>query len=184
MTAPKQPRHLNRAPGEANDVAYVHGSELSGEPTIVVKGENSPFVGTPDAIVCDSFTMPPMVQAPRKSRRIKSRGAFGERLRELRVARGLTQMELAVEVGISRSHLASMETGADPPGREILHALASFFSVSMDFLQAGITHAPQQGRFVQDADQLSLLELWDRIPVSERPRVARMLRAAALDKSD
>ena len=179
-TEPKKPGDFDRAAGPLDDFADLHGGGLSGHPTPCVK----PVVGHSDANVCESVNIADMVQKPRKSRRVKSRGAFGERLRELRLARDITQMELAVEIGISRSHVASMETGADPPGREIMHALASFFGVTMDFLQAGITNAPKEGRFVQDADHLALLELWDRIPASERPRIARMLRAAAFDRTD
>ena len=93
---------------------------------------------------------------------------MAQRLRDLRLAGGLTQMELAVELGISRAHLAKMETGEDPPGRDLLESVAKFFRVSMDYLQTGRADAPQQGRFVQDAEQLALLDLWDSIPASER----------------
>lgn len=122
-----------------------------------------------------------MPHGPRKSHLAKSRGAFGQRLRDLRMARGLTQEELAAEIGVSRSHIAGMETAADPPGRETLHALSTLFAVTMDFLQAGITEAPKNGRFVHDPEQLAWLDLWDAIHPSERPRIVRMLRAAVFD---
>lgn len=152
---------------------------MSAKPTLPVKGN----VRGADRSVCESRNIGYMAYGPRQPRITRKRGPFGERLRSLRLARGLTQIELAVETGISRSHIAAMETGADPPCRENLHALATFFDVSMDYLQSGLTQSPQQGAFVEDVEELALLALWRQIPVSERPRIARMLRAAALDSN-
>lgn len=177
MSESQEPREVRGAAGCSDDVSDVHGCGLSGQPTQAVKGKVVP----PDTAVADSGETDDMSRAPRKSRLKKSRGAFGQRLRDLRLARGLTQEELGAEIGVSRSHIAGMETAADPPGRETLHALATFFAVPMDFLQAGITQAPEQGRFVDDPEQLAWLNLWDAIPVDDRARILRMLRAAALD---
>jgi len=40
---------------------------------------------------------------------------FGKRLRELRKAKGMTQMDLANEVGINFTYLSKLETGVVPP---------------------------------------------------------------------
>lgn len=177
MGQSKEARDVRRAAGCADDVSYVHNCGLSGQPTMAVKQNVCRFdTGAPD-----SGDGADMERSPRKSRLKKSRGPFGQRLRDLRIARGLTQEELGAEIGTSRSHIAGMETAADPPGRETLHALATFFAVSMDFLQAGITHAPQDGRFVNDPEQLAWLDLWGAIHPSERPHIMRILRAAALN---
>jgi transcriptional regulator with XRE-family HTH domain len=53
-------------------------------------------------------------------------------VRTLRRNRGLTQAELAAELGISRSHLSKVENGADAAGRQMLEAMAVFFQVSVD----------------------------------------------------
>lgn len=127
------------------------------------------------------MTMP---QGPRRNVRVRERGALGQRVRDLRLAKGVTQVELAVEIGVSRAHIAKIETGSHPPGREALAALARFFGVTMEFLQSGTTAAPKGGRFVEDMEELAWLDLWRAIPVAERPRIVRMLRAAALDKLD
>jgi hypothetical protein len=76
-----------------------------------------------------------------------------------------------------------MESGGDIAGRASLQALAVYFGVSMDWLQTGAhpTPPPQHGRFVQDPEQIAVLDIWDAIPRNERPRIANMLRAAALD---
>lgn len=112
-----------------------------------------------------------------------NRTPLAERVIALRKERGLTQVELAVEVGWSRSHISKIESGGDPPGRELLTALAKHFRVSMDYLQTGAeaAPAPSHGRFVDDREQLAILDLIDAIPRPERPRVLRMIRAAADD---
>lgn len=124
-----------------------------------------------------------MSGSPRKPRANKKRSPLGERVLALRLERGLTQVELATEAGVTRAHVAKIETGGDAPGRETLQALSVFFGVSMDYLQTGAHPAPlpQGGRFVQDPEEIAILDLWDSIPEAERPRIARMLRAAAVD---
>ena len=60
-----------------------------------------------------------------------------DRIRTLREQGGLTQVELSVEVGVSRAHLAKIETGGDRPGRDLLMAIATHFDVSLDWLARG-----------------------------------------------
>jgi transcriptional regulator with XRE-family HTH domain len=178
MCLTQEPRNVRGAAGCSDDVSGVHDDSMSAVPTL----RQAPIAGPADTFIPETGQSAEMAHGPRKSRLKKSRGAFGQRLRDLRLARGLTQEELGAEIGTSRSHIAGMETAADPPGRETLHALATFFAVSMDFLQAGITQAPQDGRFVHDPEQLAWLDLWAAIHPSDRPRILRMLRAAAFDQ--
>lgn len=180
MMSVKKPGDGARPPGLADDIGCVHECQISTSET----GAVNPNVALKHAIEFDSVSVAEMPQGPRRSKTEKKRGALGQRIRDLRLARGLTQMELAVEVGISRAHVTKIEIGERPPGRDALHAIATFFGVSMDFLQSGIAQAPQNGRFVEDIEQLALLDLWEAIPRNERPRIARMLRAAAFDKPE
>ena len=51
--------------------------------------------------------------------------SFGDRLRELRKAKGLTQKDLADEVEIDFTYLSKIETGsAPPPAEKTIHELA------------------------------------------------------------
>jgi PAS domain S-box-containing protein len=51
---------------------------------------------------------------------------FGERLRELRKAKGLTQRDLAQKARISFTYVSKMESGAmSPPRHKIIHSLAA-----------------------------------------------------------
>ena len=59
---------------------------------------------------------------------------FKERLKELRLERGLTQTELANKTKISQAGIAKWETGDRTPNLEYLIVLAKFFGVSADYL--------------------------------------------------
>lgn len=59
---------------------------------------------------------------------------FSIRLSELRQAGGLTQVELAKRLDISRSTLGMYELGRREPDIETLEKIADFFNVDMDFL--------------------------------------------------
>lgn len=59
---------------------------------------------------------------------------FGERLKELRLGRKLTQREVAQKVGISTSTLAMYEGGRREPDLDTLIKLARFYGVTVDYL--------------------------------------------------
>jgi transcriptional regulator with XRE-family HTH domain len=69
---------------------------------------------------------------------MRSGSSLSERLRGLRIDLGVRQAEVADAVGISRSYLAGVESGADRPGRELLVALTSYYGVSLDWLTTGL----------------------------------------------
>ena len=80
---------------------------------------------------------------------------FGEKLKELRKARGLTQEELAVLLYVSRTAVSKWEAGRGTPNIESLKAVAKIFSVMVDDLLstdealriAEREHRQRQGRF-------------------------------------
>lgn len=59
---------------------------------------------------------------------------FPERLRQLRTARDLSQMEFAKQIGISKSSVNMYERGEREPGLETLEQIADYFNVDMDYL--------------------------------------------------
>ena len=69
---------------------------------------------------------------------------LGERLRQLRVAAGLTQSELAGK-RFSKEYVSQIERGKTRPARETVEWLAERLGVDADFLANGIT-ADQRGR--------------------------------------
>lgn len=58
---------------------------------------------------------------------------IGERLKQLRKERGLTQKQLAKELGISASTIGMYEQGRREPDHRLLSKICRFFSVSSDF---------------------------------------------------
>lgn len=61
-------------------------------------------------------------------------GNFQNVFRRLRTAAGLTQVEIAEKLEISRSTIGMYETGAREPNFETLEKIADFFNVDIDYL--------------------------------------------------
>lgn len=62
---------------------------------------------------------------------------FQERLYQLRKERGLSQEDLANEIGVSRQAVQKWEAGAAQPTLDKLTALARYFDVTLDWLVNG-----------------------------------------------
>lgn len=58
----------------------------------------------------------------------------GQRIKELRVERGLNQRELAVEIKVSQPTVAAWENEENEPKATYIYRLSKFFKVSADFL--------------------------------------------------
>lgn len=59
---------------------------------------------------------------------------FGNRLRELRVSEGITQLQMAVILDTSKSNISKYEAGTVEPGMEKINEIARFFKVTTDYL--------------------------------------------------
>ena len=59
---------------------------------------------------------------------------FAERLKELREEKGLTQRELAKEVGLSYGAIGFWELNKREPSLDAAVVLADYFKVSIDYL--------------------------------------------------
>ncbi|HWP18214.1 MAG TPA: helix-turn-helix transcriptional regulator [Burkholderiaceae bacterium] len=74
----------------------------------------------------------------------------GERVKALRQARRLSQLELSLRVGVSQRHLSFIETGRSQPSREMLLALMDALELPLAernqlLIKAGFApHYPQQ----------------------------------------
>ena len=56
------------------------------------------------------------------------------RLRELRKARGLSQLKVAMDLHMSQNSISRYETGEHEPGLKELITLADYYGVSVDYL--------------------------------------------------
>lgn len=59
---------------------------------------------------------------------------FAERLKELRVEKGLSQRDIAKETGISQNAIAFWENAKRVPNANAVATLAKFFGVTTDYL--------------------------------------------------
>ncbi len=67
------------------------------------------------------------------------------RLKAIRMAKGLTQHEVAEATGIARSTIAAYEAGARKPHGENVKALAEFYGVSADYLlETNLSHIVEE----------------------------------------
>ena len=57
-----------------------------------------------------------------------------EKLRTLREARGLTQLQVANRIGVSKAMVSAYETASKAPSIEVLIRLSRLFGVSVDYL--------------------------------------------------
>lgn len=60
--------------------------------------------------------------------------AFGDRIRELRLAVGMTQEDLAERCGLFRTYMSRIETGKANPTLTMIHALADSLGVPVPAL--------------------------------------------------
>lgn len=65
----------------------------------------------------------------------------GMRLKELRKAKGISQLKLAIELGTTQNSISRYESGTRQADYETLIALANYFNVSIDYL-LGRTNDP------------------------------------------
>ena len=67
------------------------------------------------------------------------------RLRELRKARRITQLKLALDLCMSQNTISRYETGEREPGLKELVQIADYFDVSTDYLLERTDH-PEMNR--------------------------------------
>ena len=63
-----------------------------------------------------------------------SNNSFQENLKELRLEKGVGQVELAEKIGVSKGIISLWENGKREPTLSSLIALAKYFDVSLDSL--------------------------------------------------
>ena len=56
------------------------------------------------------------------------------RLRQLRKARGITQLKMAIDLNMSQNTVSRYESGEREPGISELLRIADYFNVSVDYL--------------------------------------------------
>ena len=104
---------------------------------------------------------------------VSSQPSIGPLLREWRERRRLSQLELALDAGISTRHLSFVETGRSRPGREMLVRILEQLEVpfrEQNRLLLASGHAPAfPERSLEDPELLPVREALDQILTGHEP---------------
>lgn len=102
------------------------------------------------------------------------------RIRELRLERGLRQVDVAKQLGISAQSLGYYENWVNKPDPETLIRLADFFEVSIDYLlcredEYGTISTSDTERY--SADEKCLIKAYRALPPPMKEMALRTLKA-------
>ena len=104
--------------------------------------------------------------------------SIGQRIRDARQAKGMTQDQLAQAVDVSRSAVAQWETGRAGQITGNLTRIAQVLDVGVEFLMFGADkRAPAAAG---QGDELALLRLYRECGPEDRQLLLRMARRLAL----
>ena len=59
---------------------------------------------------------------------------YSERIKELRISKNLSQMQLSIKTGLSQSAIAKWELGKTVPTASAIITLAKFFNETTDYI--------------------------------------------------
>ena len=59
---------------------------------------------------------------------------YSERIKELRISKNLSQMQLSIKTGLSQSAIAKWELGKTEPTASAIIILAKFFNETTDYI--------------------------------------------------
>ncbi|BBI33281.1 helix-turn-helix domain-containing protein [Cohnella abietis] len=94
---------------------------------------------------------------------------MGERLRELRLRRKISQEEVARHIGITRSAYSHYEINNRQPVYETLIKLAAYFEVSLDYIIGGII-AKSKPEPAVTPDNREILTLFQHMSQEQRKK--------------
>ena len=101
----------------------------------------------------------------------------GERIRELRKARGLNQEQLAELASLNRVTVAKYESGRIEPGAQALSRIADALEVSTDALLGRSEEVPDPVPRPRTLEARIISGGIDRLPKEQREQVLNVVRA-------
>jgi transcriptional regulator with XRE-family HTH domain len=99
---------------------------------------------------------------------------MGERLRELRLRRRISQEEVARHIGITRSAYSHYEINNRQPVYETLIKLAAYFDVSLDYIIGG-AQSKSKGEQSITPDNREILSLFQHMSQEQRERSINLI---------
>ena len=107
---------------------------------------------------------------------------FGERLKQSRIDKGLSQTDLARLAGIHYTQIGRYEKKGAQPSADVLSRMASALDTSSDFLMTGSTKE-QASNTLEDKDLLKQFRKVEQLP-SDKKYIVKELLDAFLLKCD
>ena len=101
----------------------------------------------------------------------------GERIRELRKARGLNQEQLAELASLNRVTVAKYESGRIEPGAQALSRIADALEVSTDVLLGRSEEVPDPVPRPRTTEAKIISGGIDRLPKEQREQALNVMRA-------
>lgn len=101
----------------------------------------------------------------------------GERIRELRKARGLNQEQLAELASLNRVTVAKYESGRIEPGAQALSRIADALEVSTDVLLGRSEEVPDPVPHPRTTEAKIISGGIDRLPKEQREQALNVMRA-------
>ncbi|EPY12338.1 MULTISPECIES: helix-turn-helix domain-containing protein [Paenibacillus] len=100
---------------------------------------------------------------------------FGERLRNLRTARNMSQEQVARHIGLTRSAYSHYEINNRQPVYTTLLKLAVLFDVSVDYLI-------NDNSYLESHETNQLLQLWHGLDADSRQQTLQLMRQSLYSK--
>ena len=101
---------------------------------------------------------------------------FAERLKKIRLQKGLSKSDLAREIGVHYAQVGRYENKGAQPSAEVLGKMANALGVSSDFLMNGSADE-LAGSALSDKDLLNQFKIIEKLPEQDRHVVKIFLDA-------
>ena len=112
----------------------------------------------------------------------KDERSFGERLRELRKQRSLSQSEFGELTGLHFTNISRYERGLSHPGAETLKKHVEGLGVYSDYLMAGTVEEAARAHF-EDRELLNQFKEVDKLSDFKKQFIKRVIDALLVKKS-
>lgn len=100
---------------------------------------------------------------------------FASRLKEFRKASGLTQEQIALELGFTKAAVSAWELGNNEPSIAALKVLRDLLGVSVDELVGESSDRSNGGNVILSAKEKQLIQLFRKLHPSKRTALLSLL---------
>lgn len=118
----------------------------------------------------------------KKESRRKIDRQVGANLRNIRIARGLTQQQLAQEIGLTFQQLQKYEHGKNRISASVLYEISKILEVFIEEFFAGLPTSKAQSLPHITADHFALIHLYDATPKQIRKAIIRLFEGISANR--